>query len=105
MPGLRLPSCHIERLDAGPLQSGCKGGLRSVKSIPHLDLKGPENISARLQDWATKAGIGLIYIQPVKPQQNAYVECYNRTLRTEWLGGYHFNSIEEVQDHAIFRGR
>ena len=61
---------------------------------------GPEYTSARLQNWAEKAGIGLIYIQPGKPQQNAYVERYNRTVRTEWLGRYHFTSIEEVQDHA-----
>ena len=61
---------------------------------------GPEYVSARLQNWAENAGIGLIYIQPGKPQQNAYVERYNRTVRTEWLGRYHFNSIEEVQEHA-----
>ena len=61
---------------------------------------GPEYVSARLQNWAENAGIGLIYIQQGKPQQNAYVERYNRTVRTEWLGRYHFNSIEEVQDHA-----
>ncbi len=35
---------------------------------------GPEYVSGRLQTWAEKAGIGLIYIQPGKPQQNAYVE-------------------------------
>jgi len=36
----------------------------------------------------------------IVPQQNAYVERYNRTVRTEWLGRYHFNTIEDVQDHA-----
>ena len=61
---------------------------------------GPEYVSGRLQNWAENAGIGLIYIQPGKPQQNAYVERYNRTVRNEWLGRYHFNSIEEVQEHA-----
>ncbi len=25
---------------------------------------------------------------------------YNRRVRTEWLGRYHFESIEDVQDHA-----
>ncbi|GFE50860.1 hypothetical protein So717_26130 [Roseobacter cerasinus] len=34
---------------------------------------GPEYVSARLQNWAENAGPGLIYIQPGKPQQNAYV--------------------------------
>ncbi len=59
------------------------------------------NISvARCRHWAEKAGIALMYIQPGKPQQNAYVERYNRTVRTEWLGRYHFETIEEVQDHA-----
>ena len=61
---------------------------------------GPEYVSARLQNWAENAGVGLLYIQPGKPQQNAYVERYNRTVRTEWLGRYLFNTIEEVQDHA-----
>ena len=61
---------------------------------------GPEYVSGRLQTWAEKAGIGLLYIQPGKPQQNAYIERYNRTVRTEWLGRYHFESIEDVQDHA-----
>jgi len=61
---------------------------------------GPEYVSARLQNRAEKAGIGIIYIQPGKPQQNAYVERYDRTVRQEWLGRYHFGSIEEAQDHA-----
>jgi putative transposase len=61
---------------------------------------GPEYVSAALQTWASRRGIGICYIQPGKPQQNAYVERYNRTVRSEWLGQYIFNSIEEAQDHA-----
>ena len=57
---------------------------------------GPEYVSARIQNWAAKAGIGLIYIQPGKPRQNAYVERYHRTVRTEWLGRYHGTSIEQA---------
>ena len=70
---------------------------------PPLNLRvdnGPEYVSAALQTWAQKRGIGISYIQPGKPQQNAYVERYNRTVRTEWLGQYIFSSIEEAQDHA-----
>lgn len=33
-----------------------------------------------------------------KPRQNAYVECYNRTLRHNWLWHYLFDSIAEVQE-------
>tara|TARA_R110000796_G_scaffold18507_3_gene56062 strand:- start:59 stop:352 length:294 start_codon:yes stop_codon:yes gene_type:complete len=61
---------------------------------------GPEYVSGKLQTWAQKRGIGLFYIQPGKPQQNAYVERYNRTVRQEWLGQFIFNTIEEVKDHA-----
>jgi len=61
---------------------------------------GPEYISAALQVWAQRQGIALIYIQPGKPQQNAYIERYNRTVRTEWLGQYIWNTIEEVRQHA-----
>lgn len=40
------------------------------------------------------------HIQPGKPQQNAYVERYNRTVRQEWLGQHIFATIEEARDHA-----
>lgn len=61
---------------------------------------GPEYISSTLVRWAEKQGIALNYIQPGKPQQNAYVERYNRTVRHEWLGMYIFETIEEVQHIA-----
>ncbi len=46
---------------------------------------GPESISHALQCWASSRCIRLDYIQPGKPQHNAYVERYNRTVRHEWL--------------------
>jgi len=61
---------------------------------------GPENISGTIQSWAKEWGIRFEYIQPGKPQQNAYVERFNRTVRYEWLSQYYWSSIEEVQDYA-----
>jgi putative transposase len=61
---------------------------------------GPEYISDLLQKWAEKHGIRLEFIQPGKPQQNAYIERYNRTVRYDWLAQYLFDSIDEVQDYA-----
>ena len=61
---------------------------------------GPEYISASVIAWAAKKGIRLDYIQPGKPQQNAYVERFNRTVRYEWLAQYLFESIDEVQEFA-----
>ena len=58
---------------------------------------GPEYISGALQRWAEKHSILLHYIQPGNPQQNAYVERYNRTVRHEWLEMNEFETIEEAQ--------
>ena len=58
---------------------------------------GPEYISGVLQRWAEMHNIQLDYIQPGQPQQNAYVERYNRTVRHEWLEMNEFNTIEEAQ--------
>jgi putative transposase len=55
---------------------------------------------SQLKTWADRRGIKIEYIQPGKPQQNAYVERFNRTVRYEWLAQYHFDSIDEAQDFA-----
>jgi len=61
---------------------------------------GPEYISGDLQSWAERRGIRVGYLQPGKPQQNAYIERYNRTVRYQWLGQHLFDSIAEVQHFA-----
>jgi len=61
---------------------------------------GPEYISEAIMNWAKRKGIRMEYIQPGKPQQNAYVERFNRTVRYEWLAQYCFDEIPEVQDFA-----
>lgn len=61
---------------------------------------GPEYISSTLQMWAKREGIKLAYIQPGKPQQNAYIERFNRTVRHEWLNEYIFETIKVAQNTA-----
>ncbi|PHS78265.1 MAG: IS3 family transposase, partial [Rhodospirillaceae bacterium] len=56
--------------------------------------------SHKLAAWAEKHGITLMFIQPGNPQQNAYVERYNRTVRYDGLNQYIFTTIEEVQNVA-----
>ena len=51
-------------------------------------------------EWAGRNKIRLEFIQPRKPQQNAYIERYNRTVRYEWLSQHLFESIEQVQRFA-----
>lgn len=61
---------------------------------------GPEYISSALVHWATQQQITLLYIQPGKPTQNAYIERFNRTARHEWLDMHHFDSVEQAQELA-----
>jgi transposase InsO family protein len=61
---------------------------------------GPEYVSGAVNQWAQQRGIRIDYIQPGKPQQNAYVERYNRTVRYDWLSQTLFSSISEAQDSA-----
>ena len=61
---------------------------------------GPEYISSQLMAWAQKRCIQLHYIQPGNPQQNAYVERFNRTVRHEWLNQHLFESITHAQETA-----
>ncbi|QTL94358.1 Integrase core domain protein [Aeromonas jandaei] len=51
---------------------------------------GPEYISEELKRWAEKQKIRPSHIQPDNPQQNAYIERFNRTVRYDWLGHYLF---------------
>lgn len=61
---------------------------------------GPELISSQMLQWAKHRGITLLHIQPGKPQQNAYVERYNRTVRYDWLAQNLYDDLEQVQQDA-----
>ena len=72
---------------------------RGLPQVIRVD-NGPEYVSGSLRQWAEDRQIVLQYIQPGKPQQNAYVERYNCTVRHQWLDQYMFATIKEVQDYA-----
>ena len=74
-------------------------GWRGKPAMIRCD-NGPEYISEELRTWAKKQGIRLGYIQPGNPQQNAYIERFNRTVRYDWLGHYLLSSLEELQEFA-----
>jgi len=61
---------------------------------------GPEYISAVTLAWAARRGIRIDFIQPGQPQQNAYVERYNRTVRYDWLAHHLFETLDEIQEFA-----
>jgi putative transposase len=69
--------------------------LRVIKSLKQLIVwrgkpkaircdNGSEYISHELREWAQAIDIELMYIQPGKSTQNAYIERFNRTVRNEW---------------------
>lgn len=90
---LSLPAARVVRALDQVIE--WRGKPKAIRSD-----NGPEYIGATLMNWAKKQGIRLEHIQPGKPQQNAYVERYNRTVRYDWLGQYLFDSIAEVQEYA-----
>ena len=90
---LSLPSTRVARTLAQIIE------WRGKPAAIRCD-NGPEYISQILADWADEQGLRLEFIQPGNPQQNAYVERYNRTVRYDWLTHHLFESIEEVQERA-----
>jgi putative transposase len=51
-------------------------------------------------ECTAKHQIHINHIQPGKPQPNAYVERFNRTIRYEWLSQLYWENINEVQEFA-----
>jgi len=58
---------------------------------------GPEMVSQAFTEWVGSKGIAVRYIQPEKPNQNAFIERFNRTYRTEVLDAHLFANLEQVQ--------
>jgi putative transposase len=59
---------------------------------------GPEFLSGAFVAWAESNGMTIQYIQPGEPNQNAYIERFNRTYRNELLDLYLFRNLAEVRD-------
>ncbi len=49
-----------------------------------------------IDEHREQRGIAMRHIQPGNPDQNAYIEWYNRSFRKEVLDAYVFGSIDEV---------
>ena len=76
--GFSLPAVRVIRLLNQLLE------WRDTPTVIRCD-NGPEFISKEFVNWAQKHRIRIEYIQPGNPQQNAYIERANRTIRYSWL--------------------
>lgn len=91
--GFSFPSTRVVRVLDQLLE------WRSKPKVIRCD-NGPEFISHQFISWAKNKGITVEYIQPGKPQQNAYIERHNRTIRFSWVSKHLFDTLEQVQNYA-----
>lgn len=70
---------------------------RGLPEVLRTD-NGPEFLGEAFVAWAKENGMAIQYIQPGKPNQNAFIERFNRTYREEVLNQYLFTSLEHVRE-------
>ena len=58
---------------------------------------GPEFVSKALDEWAYRNQLKLRFIEPGKPQQNAYIESFNGKFRDECLNEHWFLSMHHAR--------
>lgn len=85
LPGRRVVSV-LERL----------AEMRGLPKSITVD-NGPEFISKVLDAWAYEQQLTLRFIEPGKPQQNAYIESFNGKFRDECLNEHWFLSMRHAR--------
>ena len=84
------------------------GGARVVRALEEFSRthplpkaivsdNGTEFTSGAFLSWAEKRGIELRFIQPGKPNQNAFVESFNGKLRLECLNAHWFSTLDDAR--------
>lgn len=74
--------------------------LSQVRGLPQsvtVD-NGPEFAGKVLDEWAYRQQLQLRFIEPGKPQQNAYIESFNGRFRDECLNEHWFLSVGHARE-------
>lgn len=78
--------------------------LKSRHGLPQIirSDNGPEFLGEVFVQWLKDEGVALQYIEPGKPNQNAYIERFNRTFREELLNRHIFLRLDDVREAAYW---
>ena len=88
--GMSLPSSRVVRVLNELI------ALHGRPTAVRVD-NGPEFTGQPFVEWCAEHLVAPHYIQPGKPDQNAYIERFNRSYRTEVLNAHLFESIGELR--------
>jgi putative transposase len=74
--------------------------LAEIRGLPRAVTvdNGPEFVSKALDEWAYRKQLQLRFIEPGKPQQNAYIESFNGKFRDECLNEHWFLSMRHARE-------
>lgn len=59
---------------------------------------GPEFLGEAFNSWLKANRVAMQYTRPEKPNQNAFVERFNRTFREEVLGQHLFSRLDDSRE-------
>lgn len=74
--------------------------LEKERGLPDMlrTANGPEFLGHTCTEWCKQHGIFIDYIEPGKPNQNAFIERFNRSYRNEVLNAWLFRDLDEVRE-------
>ena len=88
--GISIPGEQVARfLDLVALERGLPRAI--------VVDNGPEFTSKAMDVWAYQRGVELRFIEPGKPNQNAFIESFNGKLRDECLNEHWFVSLADAE--------
>jgi len=88
-----------DRAISGAYVTRIMDGIKRSRGLPKVirSDNGREFCGRAMAVWAHENGVALRFIEPGKPNQNAYVESFNGRLRDECLNEHWFTSLAHAR--------